>query len=171
MAANILKWLTALGPAAVALAVFFATWSFYRWQVRLGKQKLRHELYERRFAIYLAFQELLLALPEKQEDEIKAAFRKATIARLEAPFLLPDPKIEAYLDSLCKQVADDVIANIMFFDAVKQNAVMMNDPQTCRDMAERNSRLGAAKIKIPDRHLRELSGQFAKFLQLTDFWE
>jgi hypothetical protein len=70
--------------------------------------KLRHDLYDRRFAIYVAFRELLLALIEKNNDEITVAFRKASIARFEAPFVLADTKIGAHLDALCKQVTDDV---------------------------------------------------------------
>ena len=167
----ILDLLKVLGPFLLAIVVAFATWRFQDWQVRLAKQKLRHDLYDRRFAIYLAFQELLLALPERGDDEIKAAFRRAAIARLEAPFLLADPKIQAYLEALCKQVTDDVIGNIMFLDAVKQHGELMNDPQACRDMIDRASRLGTAKLSLPDRHLGELSEQFAEFLKLTDFWK
>jgi hypothetical protein len=165
----ILQWLKAIGPAAVALAVFFVTWSFYRWQVRLAKQKLRHDLYDRRFAIYVAFRELLLALPEKSDDEIKNAFRKANIARFEAPFLLGDPKIQANLEALCKQVTEDVISNIMYRDAMESQ--VKNDPQIVRDYNERMDRLGQAKLIIPDRYFEELSEQFAKFLRITDFWK
>jgi hypothetical protein len=167
-----LKWLAALGPTLVALAVFFLTYSYNRWQVRLAKQKLRHDLYDRRFRVYLAFQELLLALPEKDSDEIKAAHRKASIARLEAPFLLDDdPKIQAYLEQLCAEVSKDVIANMMFFDAVKSHPVMMNDPEGNKDAVARASRLGMAKLEIPNRRLPELPQHFAPFLKLTDFWK
>jgi hypothetical protein len=73
---------------------------FQIWQVLLAKQKLRHELYDRRMAIYVASKDLLLALPKKGDDEIKAAHRKASIALLDAPFLLDNPKIQAYLEEL-----------------------------------------------------------------------
>src|ERR1035438_7643554 len=43
-----------------------------------------------------AFEELLLTLPVKGEDEIKAAFQKAVIARLKARFLLADQNTQAY---------------------------------------------------------------------------
>lgn len=166
-----LEWLKALDPLLLGVAVFVAALWFQHWQVLLAKQKLRHDLYERRLAIYVAFQELLLALPEKGDDEIKAAFREASIARLEAPFLLGDPKIQAYLEDLCKQVASDVIGDIMFRDAVKKDGALPNDPQVVQDSTERALRLGPAKLNLADRHLRELPVQFAKFLELTDFWE
>jgi hypothetical protein len=73
----ILEYLKAIGPVAVALAVFIATYWFYQWQIRLAKQKLRHDLYDRRFAIYVAFRELLSALIEKNNDEIMASVSKS----------------------------------------------------------------------------------------------
>jgi hypothetical protein len=169
-AVSILEWLKAIGPVAVALAVFIATCWFYRWQIRLAKQKLRHDLYDRRFAIYVAFRELLLALIEKNNDEITVAFRKASIARFEAPFVLADTKIGAHLDALCKQVTDDVISNIMYFEAMKSQSTM-NDTQILRDFNERADRLGRAKLIIADRYFEELPKQFEKFLKLTDFWK
>jgi hypothetical protein len=141
--------------------------------IRLARQKLRHELYDRRMAIYVAFRELLIALPEKSDDEIKALLRKANIARFEAPFLLgDDPKIQAYLEELCKQVTDDVISNITHRDAMnEQVAAIKNDPKVVKEFAERTARLGAAKLNLPGRHLRELPQRFAECLKLTDFWK
>lgn len=171
MAATVHEWLKDLAPVVIALAVLFVTWSFNRWQVRLAKQKLRHDLYARRMAIYVAFRELLIALPEQGKDEIYALLRKANIARFEAPFLFGnDAEIQAYLEELCKQVTDDVIANIMFLDSMREQIpALRTDPQVVKDFGERASRLGTARLKIPDRHLRELPQRFAKFLNLTDF--
>jgi hypothetical protein len=163
-----LEWLKVLGPLLLAIVVAVATWQFQKWQVRLAKQKLRHDLYDRRLAIYVAFQELLIALPEKSDDEIKGALRKASIARFEAQFLLDDPKLHAYLESLCKEVSDNVLANITYLDVMKTQAT--SDPQVRQDYAERANRLGMAKLEVPGRHLVELSEQFSKHLKLTDFW-
>jgi hypothetical protein len=94
--------------------------------------------------------------PRKGDDEIKALLRKANIARFEAPFLLADePTIQLYLEELCKQVTGDVIGNIMYLDAMKEQVpAIKNDPQVVKAFAERAARLGAAKLDIPDRHLR-----------------
>ena len=165
---NIHEWLKDLGPLFVSLAVLWVTCWFSRWQVRLARQKLRHDLYDRRFAIYTAFQELLLALLDKSDDEIRAAFRKCYVARSEAPFLLADQQIQAYLEDLYKQVKEGVIGNIML---LQSNGGTMNDPQIRREAAEKASRLGAAKLTLADRHLGELSQRFARFLKLTDFWK
>ena len=173
---NIHEWLKELDPLLVSvaslfvsLAVFCVTGWFSRWQVRLAQHKLRHDLYDRRFAIYMAFQELLLALVDKSDAEIRSAFRKAYIARSEASFLLADPQIQAYLEDLYKQVKDQVIGNIMFIQS--SEGVMTNDPRMRREVAQRGSQLDAAKVDLADRHLGELSQQFARFLKLTDFWK
>jgi hypothetical protein len=164
----ILEWLKAIGPIAVALVVFIATFWFYSWQIRLTKQKLRHDLYDRRFAIYALFRELLIALIEKNNEEIMAAFRKASIARIEAKFLLDDPILEATLDTLCKQVTDDVISNIMYIDGMKPHLATL-DPQTHQEFGERADRLGRAKLILVGKYFEELPKQFAQFLKLTDF--
>lgn len=171
----ILECLKAIGPVTVAIAVFIATCWFYRWQIRLAKQKLRHDLYERRFAIYAAFRELLLAFIEKDNDEkgngeIMAAFQKASMARFEARFVLDDPKIDATLDALCKQATADVSSNIEYFDAMKPQGTM-NDPQIRRDFSERADRLGKARLDLVGRYFEELPKQFEKHLKLTDFWK
>lgn len=66
MPATILELLKVLGPLLLAKVVAIATQQFQKWQVRLAKQKLRHDLYDRRLAIYVAFQELL----RKSDDDL-----------------------------------------------------------------------------------------------------
>jgi hypothetical protein len=110
MAVTIHEWVKDLAPVVVSIAVLWVTISFNRWQGRLAKQKLRHDLYERRMAVYIAFRDLLIALPEKGDEEIKASHRKASIARFEASFLFDDPNLPTYLEDVCKQVSDQVPA-------------------------------------------------------------
>ena len=83
-----LRWIQALGlPTLVVggLGLLIA-----RWQIQTAREKLRHELYERRLAIYLAFHDLILAVSEK--DTVEVELRKANAARAQAPFLL-NPKV------------------------------------------------------------------------------
>jgi hypothetical protein len=61
------------------------------------------------------------------------------------------------------------MGNIMFLQSTA--GAMMNDPQICQGVAKRASQLGTAKLNLADRHLGELSQQFARFLKLTDFWK
>jgi len=172
MAAAVHEWLKDLVPVVVSIAVLIVTLSFNRWQARLAKQKLRHDLYDRRMAIYVAFRELLIALPEKGDDEIKALLRKANIARFEAPFLFDNVNLPAYLEQLCTEITKEVIGNNMFLEAVKdQKDALMSDPRAARDYMERAARPGVAKVEIPQRYnFRELNQQFAE-LKLTDFWK
>jgi hypothetical protein len=166
---SILDLVKELGPFVLGIAVFVATCWFQASQVHLSRQKLRHELYDRRFAIYTAFQELLVGLLEKGEDDIKTLFRKAGLACSEALFLFDDPKLQSFLEQIYNQVTAEVISSISFLDAMKENGVLINDPQIVRDVAERAMRLGTAKLTLAERHLRELPQQFGKFLKLTDF--
>lgn len=83
--------------------------------------------------------------------------------------MLDDPKIGDYLEDLYKQVNEDVISDIYFLQHVAGGT--MNDPQIVRDVADRTSELGAAKLQLADRHLGGLSQQFVGFLKLTDFWK
>jgi putative transposon-encoded protein len=170
MAPKILECLKVLGPLLLAMVVAVATWQFQKWQTRLAKQKLRHDLYDRRLAIYVVFRDLLLALPDKSDEEIRAALRKASIARFEAPFLFGDPKIQEYLEAVCREVAEDVIGNINYREAVRE-AGAMADPDVARELLERVTRLGSAKLDLPKRHVGELTERFGKFLNLTDFWK
>lgn len=55
----------------------------------------------RRFAIYIAFHELLLAFVEKGDD-VEPELRKAGVAKAQGPFLL-DTSVTEYLDGLHKE--------------------------------------------------------------------
>jgi hypothetical protein len=173
MAATVHEWLKDLAPVVVSIAVLFVTWSFNGWQKRLAKQKLRHDLYDRRMAIYVVFRELLMALPDtkKSDADIKALLHNANIARFEAQFLFDNANLPAYLEQLCKQITEEVIGNSMVVEAVMKNeAALVNNPEAVREFLQRAARPGVAKLEIAERHFRELPEQFAE-LKLTDFWK
>ncbi len=170
MVATVHECLKDLAPVVVSIAVFLVTLSFNRWQVRLAKQKLRHDLYDRRMTVYAAFRELLIALPEKGDDEIKVLLRKANIARFEAPFLFDNVNLPAYLEELCKQITEEVIGNTMFVQALKNETALKNNPEAACEFMQRAARPGIAKLEIPEHHLRELPQQFAE-LKLRDLWK
>jgi len=81
-----LEWAKALGVPFLAVVVSGAVAVFSWWQVRIAREKLRHDLYDRRFAIYMAFHELLVAVSEKKDWEPE--LRKAIAAWAHSPFLL-----------------------------------------------------------------------------------
>jgi hypothetical protein len=96
-----LGWAKALGIPALAAAIAFVSWwssrSSNRWQVKIAREKLKHDLYDRRFAVYMAFHELMVAVAEKKD--VDAELRKANEARAHSPFLL-DPHVTQYLAGL-----------------------------------------------------------------------
>ena len=94
-----IKWAHALGLPLLAVAVSVATYLSRRWQVRIARGKLRHDLYDRRFAVYIAFHELLVAVVEK--DDVETELRKAIAVRFKARFLLDG--LQGYLEELHRE--------------------------------------------------------------------
>ena len=78
----LMEWAMASGVPLLAVVVsgvsVLAVSVFSWWQMRIAREKLRHDLYDRRFAIYMAFHELLVAVVEK--DNVDAELRKAIAA-------------------------------------------------------------------------------------------
>lgn len=170
MSERILGWTKDFAPVIVSVVVMVLTLFFNHWQRRLGREQLRHQLYDRRMAVYSAFRELLLSLPEKDDTEIKRLFQAASIARAEVVFLFEDDQtLHAYLEKLCKRVSEEVINNIFFLDGTKGEPALMNDPEIAKESMTRAHQLGLAKLRIPQDYLPELPQQFAPFLKLTDF--
>lgn len=96
-----IDWLRASGVPLLALAVAFASWwsnrSSSRWQVKIAREKLKHDLYDRRFAVYMAFHELMVAVSEKKD--VEPELRKANAVRAHSPFLF-DAEMTPYLQGL-----------------------------------------------------------------------
>ena len=93
-----LEWLKASGIPALAAAIAFASWrstrSSNQWQVRIARQKLKHDLYDRWFAVYMAFHELMVAFTEKKD--VDTELRKANEARAPSPFLFDTEATEYF---------------------------------------------------------------------------
>jgi hypothetical protein len=162
-AQGLLEWAKALGLPLLAVAVsgasVLAVSVFSWWQVRISREKLRHDLYDRRFAIYMAFHELLAAIIEK--DDVQIELRKANAARAHSPFLL-DAHLEVYLEGLFKE-------------AFRINATvkLLRDPNwiqclTPLEGAQQGSQLSSDKLNFANR-VAELVQEFDRFLKLKDF--
>jgi hypothetical protein len=158
---NYLEWVKALGLPALALAIAFASWgssrSSNRWQVRIAREKLKHDLYDRRFAVYMAFHELMVAIAEN--DDIDAKLRKANTARANSPFLL-DSEVTQYLEYRHAEA----------FRLYSTQIILLNDPGKIGSRAEQiemASRLASDKLAFANR-IPELVERF-RCLRLTDF--
>ena len=156
---NYLEWVKALGLPALALAIAFASWwssrSSNRWQVKIAREKLKHDLYDRRFAVYMAFHELMVAVAEK--SDVDTELRKANAARAHSPFLL-DPDVTQYLE-------------YRHAEAFRINATqnLFGDPGmgSRAEQIEMASQQGSDKLAFANR-IPELVEKF-KCLRLTDF--
>jgi hypothetical protein len=89
------SWIQALGLPTLVVGVL--GFLIARWQLQTAREKLRHDLYDRRFAIYMAFHQLFLALSEKEDAE--SELRVANAVRAHAPFLL-DSRLVKFLSDL-----------------------------------------------------------------------
>jgi hypothetical protein len=155
-----MKWAKALGlpllAVAVSVASFWSGYLFSRWQVRIAREKLRHDLYDRRFAIYMAFHELLVAISEK--DDVELELRKANAARAHSPFLL-DAQVGVYLQGLHKEAF-----------RINETNKLVRGPDLWPpvERAQKRSQLVSDKLHFANS-VEELVQKFERFLKLTDF--
>jgi hypothetical protein len=137
------------GASVLIVSVF--SW----WQVRIAREKLRHDLYDRRFALYMAFHELLVAFTEK--DDVDAELRRANAARAHSPFLL-NAKLENYLKGL----------HAAAFQLNGLNELALKGLLGRAETADLVLKLGPQKLDFADR-IPELVREFEPFLKLRDF--
>jgi hypothetical protein len=162
-AQNIIRWVgnspaVAVSAAAVGISVVSVSTSilFYLTQMRLAKEKLRHDLYDRRFAVYMAFHNLLIAAAEKNDAE--AELRAANAARAHCPFLLEG--LEEYLDELHTTVF-----------RINATTPLLRDPTAWPSPEVRGERIlqhGSDRLNCANR-VKELAQKFHPFLRLRDF--
>ncbi|MGO8955701.1 MAG: hypothetical protein ACLPWS_04170 [Rhodomicrobium sp.] len=142
---------------ALTAALSFLGVLIARWQLICANEKLRHDLYDRRFSVYMAYHELLVAIME--DDDVEAKHRKAVAAGAPSPFLL-DSDIKAYLEELYKG-AFRIHTN---GPLVRNNVV----GDTNNEWASKVDRHGQDKLKFGNR-VEELAQNFERFLRLEDF--
>lgn len=151
-----IEWAKALGIPILAIVVSFATYRSGHLQVRISREKLRHDLYDRRYAIYMAFYHLLVAIGEK--DDIETELRKANTARAQSPFLF-DRRLGAYLDRLYKEA----------FRINVESRLVHEQNLWSRERTARASQLGSDKLNLAGRTW-ELIEEF-ECLRLNDLSE
>lgn len=148
-----IEWAQALGIPILAVAVSYASYRSGRWHVRIDREKLRHDLYDRRYAIYLAFHQLLVAIVER--DDFESELRYANAARAQSPFLL-DRKLGAYLDRIYSEA----------YRIHEERRLVLQQNLWSNERTARATQLGADKKALAGR-LRELIEEF-HCLRLND---
>ena len=148
-----IEWAQVFGIPSLAVAVSFATYRSGQWHVRIAREKLRHDLYERRFAIYRAFHDLLVAIGEKDDFEIE--LKQADVARGQSPFLL-DRRLGQYLEKVYDEAAR--------IHAESKHVYEQNS--WSRERSARATRLVSDRTNLAGR-MRELIQEF-DCLRLTD---
>lgn len=164
--------LTSVATVAVSIAVFRVTRSFNRWQEQLGREQLRHQLYDRRMRVYEIFRELLLQLPLKEADEIFDLYTKAQLAFNEVPFLFNgSAKLEEYLKQLLENLLKKVVPESYGVEILRDQIPSMDNRSDRENFTYKINQLRAAKVEIKNMHLTLLLEEFKPFLTLTDFSE
>jgi hypothetical protein len=153
------EWAKASGVPLLAVVIsgvsVMAVSGFAWWQVRIAREKLRHDLYDRRFSIYMAFHELLVAVLEK--TDVDPELRKANAARAHSPFLL-DARLGDYLEKLHAEAFRINATNKLVFER------SLPTPENIQLAAQ----LGSDKLTFANG-VTELVREFERFLKLRDF--
>jgi hypothetical protein len=146
------------GPVATVVAAIIVTvvTIFFQWrQWIVGKEKLRHDLYDRRFAIYMAFHNLLVAIVEKQD--IAAELREANAAQAQSPFLL-DKQLGSFLEELGEEAF-----------RINTNTKLYSDQSFApTERAAQLADLATDRLRLCNR-IDEMAKHFTRFLRLKDF--
>src|SRR5262245_1332782 len=146
------------GPfATVIVAVFvgFITWQHNKRQTDLGQEKLKIDLFERRYAIYVSTRELLSFLCSSPTTEVTwKAIEKWMLNIREAPFFF-GPEVAAFLEHVDAMV-DNLFGKMEW---QQQNA------DAPGDIAEKIHRLqilmSTELLKLPQTFRKDL--EFGRF--------
>jgi hypothetical protein len=131
-----------------------------RWQLLIAKEKLRHDLYDRRLSIYMAFHELIVAIIDGDDNNnVETKLRVANAVRAQSKFLL-DSGLEAYLSELHNEA----------FRIYNKGLLCRNDSMWTSpvDRSQETAQLGQDKLKLGNR-VEEMAQKFGCFLCLNDF--
>lgn len=90
-----------LGISAPAIACFGAYISYRQWQ--LGKYKLKHDLFEKRWLIYATAHDAIALFLNGSEEEKLNQFKSLKVKIVGAKFLFP-PDVCTYLNEISNQI-------------------------------------------------------------------
>lgn len=125
-------------------------------QAQIARGKLRADVFDRRFAIYLAHRDLIESV--LSANDFDRCHEKAIVARLQAAFLFP-VEVSVYLRRLEEKV----------FEIVRSGDLVRTPGMgwSVKDQERELDRLGAEKMIMIDRQI-ELVNKFLPFLAFDD---
>ena len=158
----------ALGPTIVSVTVAaFTIWIAFRQvaiarqQTKLAREKLKHDLYDRRYAVYLAFEKMLrVSMGQREAGEEEQTVLDANIAAHQSLFLF-NPEMRTYLIDL-NQVAWRRIRKTELIESLKDLPVENKMQHLMQSQQDTRRILDEANV---------LAGRFLPFLKLNDFRE
>ncbi len=92
-----------LGVSAPAIACFGAYISYRQWQ--LGRYKLKHDLFEKRWLIYATAHDAIVLFLNGSEEEKINQFKDLKVKIVGAKFLFP-PNVCHYLNDIFNRIYD-----------------------------------------------------------------
>ena len=150
-------WLQGLVTALPAMLIGLLAWFVSRGQLLVAKEKLRHDLFERRFAVFYAFQNYLVAVAMKRSTQELADEVVAKLAT--ARFLFDQPTFE-YLRTTWMDTAN-----------LNNRGPMLADPDAWPTASERVAagiKHADAKMALFDK-VDEIAAKLVPTLRLRDF--
>jgi hypothetical protein len=147
------KVLSALLTPVLAITTGYIAWR----QWRTNDLKLRHDLYERRLAIYLSVIEFLARIMSncKATDAEMINFLQKT----RESYFLFGPKVAAYLDSIYKRSVD-----------LQYHNTMLHDPASSLPIGDERKRLAHEQceaLKWCSAQLEITRKKFAEYMRLA----
>jgi hypothetical protein len=152
--ADVIAALAAAGATLTAIAVAIIS----GFQLRVTRLASRLNLYDKRYAVFLACRELLVFVQvENVEDrhKLSSAIYKFRLDTIEAPFLF-GPEIELYTNKL----AEEVLALRKSWSALHKS--------TNHEQHDQKSAEIGTKEEWLDQELKELRSRFADYLLVKD---
>jgi hypothetical protein len=154
LSTGLLPWVQALGLPTLVVGLL----AYYvgRWQINIARENQRRDQYDRRFAIYMSFHELMLAMIDKPDPG--PDYRKANAMRAQALFLL-NPALGSYLESLLTEAS-----------RIIQQAKLVHDSSAWSSQ-QKQAQAGAEYVRdrlVFNSRIDELAEHFVQFLRMKE---
>jgi hypothetical protein len=118
------EWAKALGLPALALSISILSFLVSRWQVRISREKLKHDLFERRYALYEIYANLIYNCTNEIKNDrfVDSRFDEAFKNLSKIRFLF-----DKNLDNYIKNLVDTLHSAYFAGTPKKRNTISSSD--------------------------------------------